>query len=157
NILVKGDWSACLTDFGLSIFSDATSTTSTNQGGSLYWMAPELLDPSQFGLNFARTPATDVYAFGCVCFELYTGRPPFSSLREPGAMNKILNNERPQRPSGPSAMSYTLATCIRILGRKSHFEAFNSVRGAENGLADSSTHRISPSKHACALCAVYPS
>ncbi|KAJ7875390.1 kinase-like domain-containing protein [Mycena olivaceomarginata] len=105
NILIKEDWSACLTDFGLSIFSDATSTRSTNQGGSLYWMAPELLDPGQFGLNFARTPATDVYAFGCVCFELYTGQPPFSSLREPGAMNKVLNNERPQRPSGPPAMS----------------------------------------------------
>jgi serine/threonine protein kinase len=43
---------------------------STNRGGSLYWMAPELLDPGRFGLKFARTPATDVYAFGCVCFEV---------------------------------------------------------------------------------------
>ncbi|KAJ7260878.1 kinase-like domain-containing protein [Mycena haematopus] len=75
NILIKEDWSACLTDFGLSIFSDATSTMSTNRGGSLHWMAPELLDPDRFEINFARTPATDVYAFGCVCVELYTARP----------------------------------------------------------------------------------
>ncbi|KAJ7226918.1 kinase-like domain-containing protein [Mycena pura] len=80
NILITQDWSACLTDFGLSIFSDATSTMSTNRRGSLYWMASELLDPDSFGLKFVRTPATDVYAFGCVCFELYTDRPPFSSL-----------------------------------------------------------------------------
>ena len=33
-------------------------------------MAPELLDPDSFGLKFVRTPATDVYAFGCVCFEV---------------------------------------------------------------------------------------
>ncbi|KAJ6476335.1 kinase-like domain-containing protein [Mycena sanguinolenta] len=63
NILVKDDWSAYLTDFGLSNISDATSTTSTNCGGRLHRMAPELLDS-------ARTPATDVYAFGCVCFEV---------------------------------------------------------------------------------------
>ncbi|KAJ6476297.1 kinase-like domain-containing protein [Mycena sanguinolenta] len=70
NILIKEDWSACLSDFGLSFFSDATSTMSTNRGGSLYWMAPELLDPDRFNLKFARTPATDVYAFGCVCVEV---------------------------------------------------------------------------------------
>ncbi|KAJ7248623.1 kinase-like domain-containing protein, partial [Mycena haematopus] len=63
NILIKEDWSACLTDFGLSGYSDATSTMSTNRGGSLYWMAPELLDPERFGFKFARTTATDVYAF----------------------------------------------------------------------------------------------
>ncbi|KAJ7353601.1 kinase-like domain-containing protein [Mycena albidolilacea] len=108
NILITQDWSACLADFGLSIFSDATSTTSTNRGGSLYWMAPELLDPDSFGLKFVRTPATDVYAFGCVCFELYTDRPPFSSLPEPAALMKVLNGERPERPSDPRTMSDAL-------------------------------------------------
>ncbi|KAJ7875387.1 kinase-like domain-containing protein [Mycena olivaceomarginata] len=108
NILITQDWSACLADFGLSIFSDATSTTSTNRGGSLYWMAPELLDPDSFGLKFVRTPATDVYAFGCVCFELYTDRPPFSSLPEPAALLKVLKGERPERPSDPRTMSDAL-------------------------------------------------
>jgi serine/threonine protein kinase len=70
NILINEDWSACLADFGLSIFSDVTSSMSTNRRGSLYWMAPELLDPDRFGTKFIRTPATDVYAFGCVCLEV---------------------------------------------------------------------------------------
>ncbi|KAJ7620554.1 kinase-like domain-containing protein, partial [Mycena polygramma] len=104
NILINEDWSACLTDFGLSIFSDATSTMSTNRGGSIYWMAPELLDPDRFGNKFGRTPASDVYAFGCVCLELYTGRPPFSNLLEPAALMKVLNGKRPERPPGPPAM-----------------------------------------------------
>ncbi|KAJ6476179.1 kinase-like domain-containing protein, partial [Mycena sanguinolenta] len=69
NILINDDWSACLADFGLSSFSDSNSSTSA-RGGSLYWMAPELLDPDRFGYNFTRTPATDVYAFGCVCLEV---------------------------------------------------------------------------------------
>ncbi|KAJ7255065.1 hypothetical protein B0H12DRAFT_1323261 [Mycena haematopus] len=101
NILIKEDWSACLTDFGLSSYADATSMTSTNRGGSLRWMAPELLDPDHFGLKFARTTATDVYAFGC----LYTERPPFSSLPEPAAWMKVLAGERPERPPAPPAMS----------------------------------------------------
>ncbi|KAJ7239950.1 kinase-like domain-containing protein, partial [Mycena haematopus] len=105
NILINEDWSACLADFGLSIFSDATRSMTSNRAGSPYWMAPELLDPDRFGEKFARTPATDVYAFGCVCLELYTGRPPFASLPEPGALMKVLNGERPERPSGPPAMS----------------------------------------------------
>ncbi|KAF7373319.1 Kinase-like protein [Mycena sanguinolenta] len=108
NILIKEDWSACLTDFGLSIFSDATSTMSTNRGGSLYWMAPELLLPERFGLKFARTPATDVYAFGCVCFELYTQRPPLSGLPEPAACMKVLDGGRAERPLGLPVMSDTL-------------------------------------------------
>ncbi|KAF7373451.1 Kinase-like protein [Mycena sanguinolenta] len=108
NVLVNEDWSACLADFGLSNFADATSSMTTNRGGSLYWMAPELIDPDRFGLQFARTSATDVYAFGCVCLELYTGRPPFADLREPAALLKIMNKERPQRPVGPPVMSDAL-------------------------------------------------
>ncbi|KAF8183830.1 kinase-like domain-containing protein [Mycena galopus ATCC 62051] len=108
NILINEDWSACLADFGLSIFSDATATMSTTRAGSLYWMAPELLDPGRFGIEFTRTPASDVYAFGCVCFEMYTERPPFGNLPEPAALVKVIAGERPDRPSGPPAMTDTL-------------------------------------------------
>ncbi|KAF8130910.1 kinase-like domain-containing protein [Mycena galopus ATCC 62051] len=108
NILINQDCSACLADFGLSIFSDATVTISTTRAGSRYWMAPELLDPGRFGMKFARTTATDVYAFGCVCFELYTGRPPFGSLPEPAALVKVVTGKRPERPTGSPAMTDSL-------------------------------------------------
>ncbi|KAJ7762172.1 kinase-like domain-containing protein [Mycena metata] len=71
NILVNKDWSACLADFGLSGFSEGnTGQTSSKRAGSAYWMAPELLAPEHFEGKFSRTPASDVYAFGCVCFEV---------------------------------------------------------------------------------------
>ncbi|KAJ7778445.1 kinase-like domain-containing protein [Mycena metata] len=109
NILITQDWRACLADFGLSIVSNATSSMSTNRGGSAYWMAPELLAPDRFGFEFARTPASDVYAYGCVCLELYTGKPPFAAtLREPAALLKVLGGERPDRPLTLPLMSDTL-------------------------------------------------
>ncbi|KAJ7715140.1 kinase-like domain-containing protein [Mycena metata] len=108
NILITQDWRACLADFGLSVVSNATSSMSTNRGGSVYWMAPELLDSDRFGFDFARTPASDVYAYGCVCLELYTGKPPFAGLREPAALLRVLGGERPDRPLTPPLMSDTL-------------------------------------------------
>jgi serine/threonine protein kinase len=76
NILISDTGNACLSDFGLATtISDADSTaaptSSANHGGSLRWFAPELMDWSSFGCErFNRTPASDVYAYACVCLEV---------------------------------------------------------------------------------------
>ncbi|KAJ7141696.1 kinase-like domain-containing protein [Mycena crocata] len=71
NILVDDAGHACLTDFGLTVLSDATTTQTNNGAGSVRWMAPETLDPSAYGLqNHLPTTASDIYAFGCLCLEV---------------------------------------------------------------------------------------
>jgi serine/threonine protein kinase len=78
NILVADDWSIRLADFGLaSAVGDDAGTTftahasSANHAGSLRWFAPELILPKLFECErFVRTPASDVYAFACVCVEV---------------------------------------------------------------------------------------
>jgi serine/threonine protein kinase len=65
--------SARITDFGLTVFAEATTGRfpGTSGKGSLQWMSPELLDPHKMGLPFfARTRASDIYAFACVCVEV---------------------------------------------------------------------------------------
>ncbi|KAJ7481880.1 kinase-like domain-containing protein, partial [Mycena latifolia] len=72
NILIN-ERQACLTDFGLAAFVELeTSVKTSTRSGSTRWMAPELLHPSVYqpGLPFRRTPASDVWAFGCVCCEV---------------------------------------------------------------------------------------
>ncbi|KAJ6476188.1 hypothetical protein C8R45DRAFT_1009160 [Mycena sanguinolenta] len=109
NILINDNWSACLADFGLSVFANATTSMHTStRAGSLYWMAPELIDPGRFGCKFARTQSSDIYAFGCVCLELYTGYPPFAELSQAAALLRVVNGERPGRPAGAAAMSDAL-------------------------------------------------
>ncbi|KAJ7777779.1 kinase-like domain-containing protein [Mycena olivaceomarginata] len=81
NILIDARGRACLTDFGLAAFveSDVTIKSST-RSGSVRWMAPELLSPPP-GVSFRRTTASDLWAFGCVCGEIWTeGTAPFSHL-----------------------------------------------------------------------------
>ncbi|KAK0217921.1 kinase-like domain-containing protein [Armillaria fumosa] len=107
NILINDDWQACLTDFGLTVFNDATPATYTSRHeGSVRWMAPELYFPQSFGLDrFRLTPASDVYALGCVCLELYTGRAPFHDIfHDPAIVLKVAEGKRPERPSGSEAM-----------------------------------------------------
>ncbi|KAJ6534224.1 kinase-like domain-containing protein [Mycena capillaripes] len=94
NILVDDLGKACLTDFGLTVLSDASTSQTRNGSGTTRWMAPEILQ------NLPRTPASDIYAFACVCFELFTGYPPFFELRETALIVPVIQGVRPHRPAG---------------------------------------------------------
>ncbi|KAJ7290099.1 kinase-like domain-containing protein, partial [Mycena rebaudengoi] len=70
NILVSNAGNACLTDFGLTVLLDTSMSPTRNGGGCMRWMAPETLDPNSWGVeNQPRMPASDIYAFACVCLE----------------------------------------------------------------------------------------
>ncbi|KAJ7085485.1 kinase-like domain-containing protein [Mycena belliarum] len=117
NILVSDDESIRLADFGLSSICEADSTAgilrrSSDRAGSARWFAPELIIPTEFGCEqFARTTASDVYAFGCVCLELHTGKPPFSDVSEEMVVVlKVRDGERPARPSTMSDGLWAVVT-----------------------------------------------
>ncbi|KAJ6553825.1 kinase-like domain-containing protein, partial [Mycena vulgaris] len=89
NILIDEE-RACLADFGLAAFIESeTSIKTSARAGSTRWMAPELLLPNVYqpGLPFRRTPASDVWAFGCVCCEVWTeGVIPFADMSDGGIL-----------------------------------------------------------------------
>jgi len=75
-MIANGDGRAILMDFGLARTEreDITDSSITQTGaivGSPVYMAPEQLQDT------VLTPATDVYAFGIVIYEMVTGRLPF--------------------------------------------------------------------------------
>ncbi|PIB05541.1 MULTISPECIES: serine/threonine-protein kinase [Streptomyces] len=74
NLLLDADGTLKIGDFGIARFVDdpAAALTTTGQivGTSLY-LAPER------ALGQPAGPACDVYALGCVLYQLLTGRPPF--------------------------------------------------------------------------------
>jgi serine/threonine protein kinase len=71
NILLDGD-TPYVSDFGLAKDSQASNLTRPGQAlGSLDYMSPEQIRGEDV------SPATDIYALGCVMFECLTGTPPF--------------------------------------------------------------------------------
>ena len=71
NILLEGD-TPYVSDFGLAKDSQASNLTRPGQAlGSLDYMSPEQIRGEDV------TPATDIYALGCVMWECLTGAPPF--------------------------------------------------------------------------------
>ncbi|KAF9256235.1 kinase-like protein [Marasmius fiardii PR-910] len=101
NILITPEERACIGDFGLSRVSDThalklTSTTGHSKG-TTRWLAPELLssDPSS-----SSSSRSDIYAFACVCYEIFTGSVPFFEIRyDGGVILAIASAQRPTRPS----------------------------------------------------------
>ncbi|KAI6127878.1 kinase-like domain-containing protein [Pisolithus croceorrhizus] len=71
NVLITEDGRALLTDFGLSIHFNSSFTMTVNSpcGGSLYWMAPELVEA---GENMHATAESDIWAYGMTALELFT-------------------------------------------------------------------------------------
>ncbi|KAF8598604.1 kinase-like protein [Ceratobasidium sp. AG-I] len=70
NILVSQQGVAKLSDFDHSILSDSSlrfSATTRTDGGTVRWMAPELLLHSDENTAPSKTTQTDVYALGMVC------------------------------------------------------------------------------------------
>jgi len=70
-LLYKGRW--CLADFGIARYAEATTSPDTRKR-SFTW---QYAAPEQWRMERA-TPATDVYAFGMMAFELLQGHRPFA-------------------------------------------------------------------------------
>ena len=76
NVLVNRSGRACLADFGLANLVDedilrwsSIETTDHHSIGTLRWQAPELIDPPT-DKSAKATPASDIYSFACVCYEV---------------------------------------------------------------------------------------
>ncbi|QHY96622.1 Serine/threonine-protein kinase PknB [Streptomyces sp. S4.7] len=97
NIMVTGEGVAKVVDFGIAKYTEARSSdpqlTRTGQApfGSVLYMAPERFQQRN------GDGRTDLYALGCVLYELLVGRPPFVG-HAAGIMYNHLNDE-PLRPS----------------------------------------------------------
>jgi serine/threonine protein kinase len=76
NVLLDGEGTAALTDFGLARAADSTRLTADGQIlGTPHYLAPELIEGRE------ATRQSDVYSLGCVLYECLVGAPPFADRR----------------------------------------------------------------------------
>ncbi|KZT50793.1 kinase-like protein [Calocera cornea HHB12733] len=84
NVLVNAEHEACLADFGLARFvftSQDTSESESGTQGNERWMPPERFSDTEMTSATSVTTVADVYAFGMVIYEIYTGLKPFHHVR----------------------------------------------------------------------------
>ncbi|KAK0464740.1 kinase-like domain-containing protein [Desarmillaria tabescens] len=100
NILVMDDLCCCLADFGLSLFaeSQAFDSSSRMSRGSIRWLALEYINSTLLDQSYLT--ARDIYAYGCTVLEIFTGKPPFSNIKnDAGVIYEVLTKQgRPPRP-----------------------------------------------------------
>lgn len=96
NVLVKGDGTVALTDFGISGDRNRRVTLMGVNGaplerfGTYAFMPPEQLEPTS--KEFTVLPTTDIFSFGTMLFLLITGELPFGSLNTHNDLVRYVNN-----------------------------------------------------------------
>ncbi|KAF8333689.1 kinase-like domain-containing protein [Amanita rubescens] len=106
NVLLNNKFHVQIADFGLTRLSEATNTRS----GALHlnFAAPELLEYLD-DASAGRTQMSDVYAFGCLCYEIYYARMPFADKQGLQIIVALLRGQRPQRRDSPTLSNKTWA------------------------------------------------
>ncbi len=103
NILFyQGRW--CLADFGIARYAEATTAPDTRK----YSYTPQYAAPEQWRHEHA-TPATDVYAFGVIAFELLQGHWPFPG---PDYRQQHLNQTPPPLVGTSPSIAALVTECL---------------------------------------------
>ena len=121
NILIKGDGTAKLGDFGMAV-SALRVPRHEIRAGTPHYFAPEIWrgEPA--------TIATDVYALGATYYYLLTGRPPLDGETIAGLS---VAHQRDEVVAPPELAADVAAACMRVVRRcmaKSPAERFESAR-----------------------------
>jgi len=92
NLLISKDGRLKLSDFGIARDIAATALTATGRTvGTYHYMAPE-----QINGNSPVSHKTDLYALGCVVYEMLTGSPPFDGENPAQIFHGHLNKNIPR-------------------------------------------------------------
>ena len=138
NILLH-DGHALVADFGIALAaSKAGNTRMTETGMSLG--TPHYMSPEQAMGEREITARSDVYALGCVLYEMLTGDPPFTGSTAQAIVARVLT-ETPrsmaiQRHTIPEAVEVAVLTALEKLPADRYASA------AEFATALTSTHVV---------------
>jgi len=106
---------AKVADFGLSKTKEKSMTYSnqTPNMGTTRWMAPEMFEQGRLVNKEAYPFKSDVYSFAMVCYEILTGKFPFTTVSSNAEIKrKVLAGDRPELPAQcPSKLRRLIERC----------------------------------------------
>ncbi len=123
NVLISGA-SATVTDFGIAKAITAARASETVGGGGVGALTqlgmsigtPTYMAPEQAAADPNTDHRADIYSFGCMAYEMLTGRPPFTE-QSPQRLLAAHMGSRPQpvselRPETPAALADLVMQCL---------------------------------------------
>jgi serine/threonine protein kinase len=96
NVLLKDNYHAVLTDFGICgdqnnrLTQTGWSGVPKERFGTFAYMPPEQINPKRG--NATVLPTTDIFSFGVMTYQLLTGRLPFGELMVESDLPRYINN-----------------------------------------------------------------
>ncbi|QQS29734.1 MAG: protein kinase [Sphingobacteriales bacterium] len=85
-----GVWMAKIADFGLSKSIKNTEQSSAHLKGTIEYMAPEQFFPNKYGIDKKISTNADLWAFGAILYEIFSGTLPFGKRSQGSTDEQIL-------------------------------------------------------------------
>jgi len=142
NVLLGADGRLCLADFGLGRKAGGEDIRLTHTGsvmGTPLYMAPEQLESTKH-----VGPATDLYAFGVMLFQMIAGQPPFTG-GQAQIVSGHLNKPAPDVRAWVPRASRELAELIQRLMAKDPSDRFSSAAEILSALETLEPEQAAPS------------
>jgi serine/threonine-protein kinase len=141
NILLH-DGRALVADFGIALAASQAGTRMTETGMSLG--TPHYMSPEQAMGEREITARSDVYAVGCVLYEMLTGDPPFTGSTAQAIVARVVTEQPrpllPQRHTIPEAVEAAVLTALEKLPAD-RFATAAEFAAALDGRTDARAHR----------------
>ena len=133
NILLH-DGSALVADFGIALAVSTAGTRMTETGMSLG--TPHYMSPEQAMGEREITARSDVYALGCVLYEMLTGDPPFTGSTAQAIVARVVTETpRPMMPQRSTIPPHVEAAVLTSL-QKLPADRFKTASEFAGALAD---------------------
>src|SRR3989454_1180408 len=146
NVRIASDGSVKIMDFGIARLQSADVTGSGAIVGTPTYMAPEQIT------NGPITPATDIFAVGCLLYELLAYHKPFTGETVHGVLYQVLTTDpkalRTMAPSIPASLERVVGKALNKVPEERYEtarqmqSALFSIRAALSGATDT-TERLS--------------
>ena len=130
NILLTGDMTPKITDWGLSKVVADSKKSSSMMGHTPLYAAPEQLS-KKFGIPDHRT---DIYQMGVIFYELATGKLPFDGENVHEIYMSIFN-DKPEKPSSLNPECNKLDKIIMKCLKKQPVERYQNISDMQQDLA----------------------
>ena len=135
NILLSEQGEPLVADFGIALaVAQAGAGRVTETGLSLG--TPHYMSPEQATGDRDIGPRSDVYALGCVLYEMLTGEPPYTGTSAQAVLAKILTEDAPAATKARASVPPNVDAAIRKALEKLPADRFTTAQDFAKALAE---------------------